>query len=206
MDNIYNLLKKGNKMIIVGITGCIGCGKTYLANIIESIGYKVYNPDNWTREFYKKRKFLDIIKQNFPMVFNDNIFNKRALRQLVFNDNKQLKKLENIIHPYLRQRLRKIIHQKAKNDDILFLDVALLLEFGWDKYCDYIIVADAADDVQCARVMKRDGISAADFAKIIAVQMPKKEKQMYADWVINTEQPQNILKVQLIKFIKEILE
>lgn len=193
-------------MIIVGITGCIGCGKTYLADIIESIGYKVYNPDIWTRELYKKRKFLNIIKQNFPTVFQADIFNKRALRQLVFDDNKQLKKLEKIIHPYLKKRLKNIIHQKAKKDDILFLDVALLPEFGWDKYCDYIIVADAADDVQCARVMKRDGISAADFAKIVAVQMPKKEKENYADWIVNTEQPQNILKVQLIKFIKELLE
>ncbi len=193
-------------MIIVGITGCIGCGKTYLANIIESIGYKVYNPDRWTRELYQKMSFLSIIKQNFPTVFNSDVFNKRALRQLVFDDNKQLKKLENIIYPYLKQRLKKLINRKAKKDDILFLDVALLLEFGWDKYCDYIIVADAADDVQCARVMKRDGISAADFAKIMAVQIPKKEKEVYADWVVNTEQPQNILRVQLIKFIKEILE
>lgn len=193
-------------MIIVGITGCIGCGKTYLANIIESIGYKVYNPDIWTRELYKKKNFLQIIKQNFPMVFQGDVFDKRGLRQLVFDDNKQLKKLEKIIHPYLKQRLKKIIHQKAPKDDILFLDVALLLEFGWDKYCDYIVVADVADDVQCARVMKRDNISAADFAKIVAVQMPKKEKEKYADWIVDTEQPQNILKVQLIKFIKEITQ
>ena len=89
-------------MIVVGITGSIGCGKTYLANMISDLGYSVYNPDKWVGELYKNSDFLNIIKQNFPMTFENGIFNKRSLRNLVFNDKSQLQKLENIIHPFLK--------------------------------------------------------------------------------------------------------
>ena len=193
-------------MIIVGITGSIGCGKTYLANIIKKLGYSVYNPDEWTRDLYRKADFLDLIKKQFPQVFENNKLNKRVLRNLVFDNNNELKKLEKIVHPFLNKRLKRTIHKFAGKQDILFLDVALLLEFGWDKYCDYVVVADVCDKIQQERVMKRDGISAQDFAKIVAVQMPKKEKKEYADWIIDTGKDENLLKVQLIKFIKEILE
>ena len=192
-------------MIIVGITGCIGTGKTYLANIIQSIGFNVYNPDTWTHELYQKPQFLSIIKQNFENCYINNVFNKRALRNIVFNDNKQLKKLESIIHPFLNQKLKEIIRKNALKQEIIFLDVALLLEFGWDNYCDYVIVTDASPQVQKKRVMLRDNLSEVDFAKIMAVQMPQFIKKSYADIIIDTEKPQNLLKVQILKFIKEIL-
>ena len=193
-------------MIIVGITGCIGCGKTFLGKIIKSLGYSVYNPDDWTRELYKKMFFLNIIKENFPTVFENEIFNKRKLRELVFNDGQQLNKLENIIYPILLEKFKKIIRKHAKKEDIIFFDVALLLEFGWDKFCDYIITAHASENVQKQRVILRDGIKDADFYKIIEKQISQKQKEEAADLVINTENKENLLKVELIKFIKEILE
>ena len=192
-------------MKIIGITGGIGCGKTFLAGIIKRLGFSVHNPDFWVRDLYLKSDFLQVIKREFPMVFEDGVFNKRKLRQLVFDDNKQLKKLESLIHPFLGQKLKKLIHRTALEEDVLFLDVALLLEFNWDIYCDYIIVADVADELQKQRVMKRDHISEEDFNKIIAVQMDKKLKRQCADVIIDTAAPENIIKVQLIKFIKEIL-
>ena len=192
-------------MKIVGITGSIGCGKTYLANIIKKLGFSVYNPDFWVRDLYRKKDFLQVIAREFPQTFENGVFNKRKLRTLVFDDNKQLKKLESLIHPFLGKKLKKIINKNARYEDVLFLDVALLLEFGWDKYCDYIIVADVDDDIQKQRVMKRDHISEADFNKIVAVQMDKNLKRAFADVVIDTNSKENHLKVLLIKFIEEIL-
>lgn len=192
-------------MKIIGITGSIGCGKTYLANILKSMGYSVYNPDLWVRNFYKNNNFLNIIKQNFPAVFDaDGIFNKKKLRNMVFNDNKQLKKLESIIHPFLKIKLKKLINKYAGCSDFLFLDVALLLEMGWDKYCDFIIVADVDEEIQIKRVMERDGINRDDVEKIIAIQSDKMIKYSAADYIINTALPEGINKIQLIKFIKEI--
>ena len=150
--------------------------------------------------------FLNIIKENFPTVFENEIFNKRKLRELVFNDGQQLNKLENIIYPILLEKFKKIIRKHAKKEDIIFFDVALLLEFGWDKFCDYIITAHASENVQKQRVILRDGIKDADFYKIIEKQISQKQKEEAADLVINTENKENLLKVELIKFIKEILE
>lgn len=192
-------------MIIVGITGSIGCGKTYLANIICSLGYGVYNPDKWVAGLYRKPEFLQIIKENFPTVFNNGVFNKRDLRNIVFNDKHQLNKLENLIHPFLKQKIKSIIHKFSGKSDIIFFDAALLFEKNWDIYCDYIIVADIDEEIQKQRVMKRDNITAEDFYKIIKVQIPQKEKCEKADFIINTGTAENIIKNEIIDLIDWIL-
>ena len=193
-------------MKIIGITGSIGCGKTYLADLLKDMGYSVYNPDLWVRNLYKKKDFLSVIKQNFPSVFDaSGVFNKRELRNIVFNDNRQLKKLESIIHPFLKSKLKSIIRKFAAEEDFLFLDVALLLEMKWDKYCDFIIVADVDKEIQIKRVMERDSIKREDVEKIIAVQSDKMIKYSAADYIINTGLPDGINKVQLIRFLREII-
>ncbi|MEE6206588.1 MAG: dephospho-CoA kinase [Alphaproteobacteria bacterium] len=193
-------------MIIVGITGSIGCGKTYLANIIRSLGFATYNPDHWVRDLYRKAEFLKVIQKEFPSTFDEQgIFNKRMLRNIVFNDNKQLKHLESLIHPFLKRKLKQIIHTKALKDEILFLDVALLFEMHWDKYCDFIIDADVTDNIQMQRVIERDHITEEDFKKIISVQSSKDFKKYKSDYVIDTALPYGINKMQLIKFIQEVL-
>ena len=192
-------------MVVVGITGSIGCGKTYLANIIKKLGFSVYNPDRWVRDLYKKNEFLNIIKQNFPTTFENGVFNKRNLRNLVFNNNNQLQKLERLIHPFLKKKIKKIINKFSRNTNVIFFDAALLFEKNWDIYCDYIIVADIDEKVQKQRVMKRDNISEADFYKIIKVQISQAEKRAYADFIINTGEPENINKLQIMQFMDEIL-
>lgn len=192
-------------MVVVGITGSIGCGKTYLANIIKKLGFSVYNPDRWVRDLYKKNEFLNIIKQNFPTTFENGVFNKRNLRNLVFNNNNQLQKLERLIHPFLKKKIKKIINKFSRNTNVIFFDAALLFEKNWDIYCDYIIVADIDEEVQKQRVMKRDNISEADFYKIIKVQISQAEKRAYADFIINTGEPENINKLQIMQFMDEIL-
>ena len=192
-------------MITVGITGSIGCGKTYLANIIRSLGYGVYNPDKWVAGLYKKPQFLNIIAKNFPTSFENGVFNKRSLRNIVFNDKQQLNKLENLIHPFLKQKIKSIIHKFSRKSDIIFFDAALLLEKNWDIYCDYIIIADIDEETQKQRVMKRDNITAADFYKIIKVQIPQSEKCEHADFIINTGLAENVIKTEIIRIIDWIL-
>lgn len=193
-------------MIVIGITGSIGCGKTYLAKIINSLGFATYNPDFWVRDFYKKASFLSLIKDNFPQTFNyEGKFDKRKLRDIVFNDNTQLKKLEKLTHPLINRKLKNIIKKASVKEDIIFFDVALLYEIGWDKYCDFVIVADVNDEIQKQRVMKRDNITEEDFNKIAATQTSKEYKKFKADYVIDTSLSYGINKVQLIKFIQEVL-
>ena len=193
-------------MIVIGITGSIGCGKTYLARIINRLGFATYNPDLWVRDLYKKTSFLKLIKENFPQTFNNKgEFDKRKLRNLVFNDKNQLKKLEKLTHPQIEKKLKNIIKKFSLKEDILFLDVALLYEMGWDKFCDFVVVADVNDEIQKQRVMKRDNINEDDFNKIMSAQTSKEFKRYKADYVIDTSLPDGINKIQLIKFIQEVI-
>ena len=192
-------------MKIIAITGSIGCGKTFLAKIIRKLGYIVYDADKWVKYLYYRQEFLNVIKQNFPKVFDDDgSFNKRKLRNLVFNDNTELKRLEKIIHPFLRRKLLNVIHKNAKTERVFFFDAALLFEMKWNIYCQAVILADVDKNIQKQRVMKRDNISAEDFEKIVSLQMDNEHKKMFTDVIINTNKPENLLKSELIKVIKEL--
>ena len=192
-------------MKIIAITGSIGCGKTFLANIIRSLGYVVYDADKWVKYLYYRPAFLNVIKQSFPKVFdNDGSFNKRKLRNLVFNNTNELKRLEKIVHPILKQKLLNIIHKNAEKDCLLFFDAALLIEMKWNIYCQAVILADVDKNIQKQRVMARDNISAEDFEKIVSVQMDNEQKKKFADVVINTDKSEALLKVELINIIEEL--
>lgn len=192
-------------MKIIAITGSIGCGKTFLANIIRSLGYVVYDADKWVKYLYYRPAFLNVIKQSFPKVFdNDGSFNKRKLRNLVFNNTNELKRLEKIVHPFLKQKLLDIIHKNAEKDCVLFFDAALLIEMKWNIYCQAVILADVDKNIQKQRVMARDNVSAEDFEKIVSVQMDNEQKKKFADVVINTDKSEALLKVELINIIEEL--
>lgn len=193
-------------MKLAAITGSIGCGKTTIAHLVRSLGYCVYDVDGWVRRLYFKKDFIQVIAQHFPEVIEDNKVNKRALRNIVFNDNQKLKLLESLIHPFLKMTLKNIIHRNAQSDYIYFLDVALLFEMGWDKYCDCIILANVDYETQKQRVMKRDKISGEDFDKINDVQISNKDKVVLSDVVIETDRPQNIIKTDLISIIDGLEE
>jgi dephospho-coA kinase len=191
-------------MKLAAITGSIGCGKTTLSKIVRRLGYVVYDIDGWVRRLYYQKDFIKVIAAHFPEVMEGEKVNKRKLRNLVFGDNARLKVLESLIHPFLKQTLMNVRRRNARRADLFFMDVALLFEMGWDKYCDYIVVADVDYETQKMRVMRRDNISAADFDKINRIQMDNAAKKVLADVIIDTDKPINLLKVELLAMIEEI--
>ena len=193
-------------MKIIAITGSIGCGKTFLSNIIRSLGYVVFDADKWCKYLYYKPAFLKVIKQNFPEVFEaDGSFNKRKLRNLVFNNNQELKRLEKLVHPFLKQKLLNVIRKNSQTNRVFFFDAALLFEMKWNIYCQSVILADVDKNIQKQRVMIRDNISAADFEKIVSVQIDNEQKKQFVNAVINTDKTENLLKIELIKIIEELV-
>lgn len=192
-------------MRVVAITGSIGCGKTTIAGIIRKLGFAVYDVDKWCRHLYFNSNFLNVIYQNFPESWQNGTFNKRILRSLVFNDNTKLKKLEKLTHPFLKRKFLSLIRKAAAcGEEIVFVDVALLFEMGWEKYCTDIIVADAPYNVQKQRVMQRDNVSEADFEKINAVQMSNDDRITLSDYVVNTNKSIGLLKAELAMLIEKI--
>ena len=193
-------------MKLAAITGSIGCGKTTLAGLARELGCVVFDVDKWSRELYSRPAYINKVAGVFPDVTENGKINKKKLRNLVFDNQEQLKKLEAVAHPFLKRRLVEAIRKNGKYDGIFVLDAALLFEAGWDKYCDLIIVADVDYETQKQRVMKRDGISAADFDKINNIQMSNAEKAALADVVIDTDKPLNLLKTELLCIIDELAD
>lgn len=191
-------------MKIIAITGSIGCGKTTLAHIVRRLGYLVYDVDGWVRRLYYKTDFIKAVGNAFPEVIENGKVNKRKLRTIVFGDNLRLKTLESLVHPFLKQTFKEMRRRNAFKDDLFFVDVALLFEMGWDKLCDYIIVADVDYEIQKQRVMERDNITAADFENINKLQLNNNCKKLLADAVITTDKPYNLLAVDLLSLIDEI--
>ena len=191
-------------MKLIAITGSIGCGKTTIAKIIRKQGFVVFDVDAWVRRLYFNKDFICSLKNVYPMVVDDFKVDKKKLRNIVFNDYKQLKQLESMIHPFLRRYLKSVISKNSRYKGCFFIDVALLFEMGWDKYCNKIIVADVNYEVQKNRVMKRDNIKADDFDKINNVQINNELKKKKADIVINTDKPFHILKLDIIKMLKNL--
>ena len=89
---------------------------------------------------------------------------------------------------------------------MFFIDVALLFEMGWDKYCDLILLADVDYEIQKKRVMLRDNVSAEDFDKINNVQTKNDDKKLLSDIVIDTDKPYNLLKAEIISIINGLEE
>ena len=130
-------------------------------------------------------KIADIFPQQGSALLSPN-FNKKKLRQYVFDNQEELKKLEGIIHPFLKNKLLSIIRKNAKTDNLVFIEVALLFEMGWNKYCSSIVVADVDYQIQMKRVMERDNISEDDFKKIVNIQLDNNYKKVLSDYVIDT--------------------
>lgn len=192
-------------MKIIAITGSIGCGKTFIANILKSMGYDIFDADKAVKYLYYNKKFINIIKQKFPESFDEKgVFVKRKLRNIVFGNKNKLKELENLIHPLIKDILKKTIRKKCKTSDFLFLDVALLYEMKWDIYCDYVILADVDKNIQKQRVIKRDKITEEDFKKIYELQINNDIKKNMVDVIINTCYSEGKIKIKLIDFLKDI--
>lgn len=191
-------------MKLIAITGSIGCGKTTIAKIVREQGYVVFDVDAWVRRMYFKKDFINEICEVFPDAVNNGMVDKRKLRNIVFNHSEQLKILESMTHPFLRRYLKQVIKKNSGNQNVFFLDIALLYEMGWEIYCDYVVVADVDYKIQKQRVMTRDKVEAEDFDKINNVQMSNEKKKEMADFVIDTNKAKNLLKHEIITLLNEL--
>lgn len=175
-------------MKIIGITGAIGCGKTTVADIIRNLGYEVFDADLEVKKIYENKEFLMHLQGAFPRIFDkDGRPDKRQLRSLVFRNQKELLKLEDIIEPFLSEVFLQKINSAAQRQGWLFIDAALLIEKGWNKYCDKVVCVAADPETQKARVMERDGISEEEFYNIYHLQMENSKKCTLADEVLDTQ-------------------
>lgn len=173
----------------VGITGGIGSGKTIVCEIFKSFGVPVFNADQVARELMLHNSEVYTLLQNhfgkslFPQIGQ---FDKVHLGQLVFNEPDELSLLNSIVHPFVKQAFAD--WTRKQNYPYQLHEAAILIESGFNKLCDKVIVVEAPENLRIQRVCNRDGKSTEEIVSIIKQQMPDEERRKHADYkIINNE-------------------
>lgn len=175
-------------MIILGLTGSIGMGKTTASNVFRSFKIPVFDADQVIHNsMVLGGEAVDKVQGVFPDVAIDGAIDRQALGTIVFSDIKKLKKLENILYPFVRSKKNAFLASSArKSERLVVLDIPLLFETGANIYCDGVAVVSAPPKVQKHRVLKRSGMTAERFQMIMKHQMEDSYKCRIADFVIQT--------------------
>ncbi|MEI6753126.1 MAG: dephospho-CoA kinase [Paludibacter sp.] len=176
------------KPLIIGITGGIGSGKTTLSDHLRREGYSVYDSDKEARRLQNEHP---VIRQKLTDLFGSEIYtfeglNRRVLADIVFGNQELLLKLNNIVHPVIREDFRKWI-DKCVNEQFVFVESAILFESGFIKLVDKVVLMTASEELRMHRVMKRDGSTPEQVKARMSNQLDDKDKIPFADYVIHTD-------------------
>ena len=175
-------------MVILGLTGSIGMGKSTAARAFRRAGVPVYDADRAVHRLLAKGgRAVAPVESAFPGVVRDGAVDRDKLGKHVFADPDALARLEAILHPMVREKERHFLRRAAAGGHrVAVLDVPLLFETGGEERCDAVVVVSAPPFVQKARVMKRPGMTQARMESILAHQMPDWDKRRRADFVVPT--------------------
>ena len=186
----------------IGITGSIACGKSTVSDYLKDKGYTIIDADKLghvalTSEDVKRR-----LSETFGAnILVNNEISREVLGRLVFGNDNNLKKLNNIIHPKIKELILKL-QEQHKDEDMVFLDIALLYEANFVDLVEKVAVVYVDEDVQLERLMTRNFLSKEEALKRIESQMSPQEKASLGDFVINN----SYRKEDTFQQIDEILE
>ena len=191
-------------MIILGITGSVGTGKSFASNFFKKQRVPVFDSDHEVSLLYKKKKVLGIIMQNFPKAFEKNKLIKEKLTKIVFQDKNKLLILENIIYKFLNERRYKWIRKQFRNKSkFVVFDVPLLFEKDNIKKYDRIITMICSEKIQMTRVLKRNGWDEKRFTQTKLLQMDDKKKIKLANNIIYSDRGKRIVYNKVYNILKK---
>jgi len=201
------------KKQVIGLTGGIASGKNAVAEIFLQHGFCVIDADTVSRQIIEfGTEGYELLREHFPETFKgcqeeggaDNIsLDRKKLREIVFNDLKQLKKLENITHPLIREKIKTDILVSGKKHILLI--VPLLFEKGFNSLCDKTITISADEKIRIERLRKRDNIGEDLIKKILSSQFTDEERELKADFVIRNNETLCKLEHEIKEFIKSLV-
>ncbi|KQS57280.1 dephospho-CoA kinase [Brevundimonas sp. Leaf363] len=175
-------------MIILGLTGSIGMGKSTTAEMFAEAGALVWNADEAVHRLYAPGgAAVGPVGDAFPGVVVDGAVDRARLAEALGRDDQAFKRLEAVVHPLVAAgRLADLAATKAQGVRLVVLDIPLLYETGGAAMVDAVVVVTAPAEVQRARVLARPGMTAERFEAILARQVPDAEKRRRADFIIDT--------------------
>ena len=176
-------------MVIVGLTGSIGMGKSETAKMFRSLGIAVYDADAAVHKLYAPGgPAVAPLEAAFPGVTDENGVDREKLAKRVLGDAEALKKLERIVHPLVGVAQLEFLQQAAAaNTEVVVIDVPLLYETGGEKRVDCVVVVSAPYELQRQRVLERPGQSEEKFQAILSKQVSDAEKRRRADFIIESD-------------------
>ena len=173
-------------MIVLGLTGSIGMGKSTVAKMFADEGVPVFDADATVHRLQgPEGALVEKIEAHFPGTTGPGGVNRGALAERVLGEPEALRRLEALIHPAVAREREAFLAENEKAP-VVVLDIPLLFEAGRAGEVDKIVVVSAPPDVQRERVLARAGMTGDKLAKILARQLPDEQKRARADFVIDT--------------------
>lgn len=188
-------------MIIVGLTGGMGSGKTTAANFFKKLGVPVYIADTEAKKLmHTDLTIKKALISNFgEKSFENNTLNTSYLAELVFKDEEKLKLINSIVHPAVRQHFKEYL--KTQDTGYIIFENAILFENGFDKICDFIITIVAPLETRILRIQERDGLEREQIMDRISKQWDDELKIQKSDFIIYSDTiktvEQTVIKIHL---------
>jgi len=191
-------------MIILGLTGSIGMGKTTASDSFRRFGIPVHNADWAAHDMMRKGgEAVRSMAAMFPAAICKGGVDRQIIAQEVFADAKALDRVEKILHPLVRLRERRFLNHCARQcRSMVVLDVPLLFETNGERRCDGVITVSAPKIVQRQRVMGRPGMSLERFHAILARQLSDEEKRKRSDFIVLTGIGRHFSFLQIQKIVR----
>jgi dephospho-CoA kinase len=175
-------------MIVLGLTGSIGMGKSTTTAMFADLGALIWNADDAVHALYARGgAAVGPVDEAFPGVVIDGAVDRSRLAVTLGHDGDAFRRLEAIVHPLVvKGRLEALAEAEARGVRLAVLDIPLLFETGGDAAVDAVVVVTAPVAIQAERVLARPGMTRERFEAILARQMPDAEKRRRADFIIDT--------------------
>jgi dephospho-CoA kinase len=188
-------------MIVLGLTGSIGMGKSTAAQMFLDEGIPVHSADATVHRLYSGAA-VPLIEAGFPGTTKSGKVDRTKLSAAVMGKPEALNELEAIIHPLVRAEEEKFRdNARSQGARLIVLDIPLLFETGAETRVDKILVVTAPEDVQRKRVLERPGMTPAKLDAILARQTPDAEKRARADFIIDTRHDFDVTRAEIRKII-----
>jgi dephospho-CoA kinase len=173
-------------MVVIGLTGSIGMGKSTTAQFFAEAGVPVHDADLAVHRLYAG-EVVPLIERSFPGTTGPGGVDRNKLAKCVLGDDAALRTLEQIVHPLVqREEARFLADAERAGEAVAVLDIPLLFETGADRRVDAVVVVTAPAEVQRARAFQRAEMTDAKFQALLARQLPDAEKRRRADFVVDT--------------------
>lgn len=196
-----------SKAMIIGLTGSIASGKSTVVEMIKEAGYKVIDADQLVHDLQAKGERLYLALLDWlgeGLLLPDGELNRPKLGQLIFS-NEEMRRLSNEIQgTIIREELAAQRDCLAKEEDVFFMDIPLLIENRYQGWFDQIWLVAVSPEVQCQRLMKRNHLSFEEASMRIASQMPLEEKKPYASLVLDNNASLDDLKEKVKSAINDL--